>query len=68
MKKNIGTADKIIRIVLALAAAVLIVTETVSGTAALIIGIIGVVMLLTGLAGFCGLYSLLGISTAKKKT
>ena len=66
MKKNIGTADKVIRIVIALTAAVLIVTETLTGTAALIIGIIGVVMLLTGLAGFCGLYSLLGISTSRE--
>jgi len=67
MAKNVGTADIIIRLLIAVAAAVLIFTKTITGTWAIVLGIVGVVMLLTALAGRCGLYALLGISTCPMK-
>ena len=66
MKKNLGTADRIIRALLAVAAAIAIISGAVTGTAAVILGIIAAVLLLTSLVTFCPLYALLKISTAPK--
>jgi uncharacterized membrane protein YcaP (DUF421 family) len=68
MKKNMGSTDKIIRILIALAIGVLYYTEAISGTTTMIVlGVFAVVFLLTSLIGFCPLYPLFGISTCKKK-
>jgi hypothetical protein len=68
MKKNMGSVDKIIRILIALAIGVLYYTEAISGTTTMIVlGVFAVVFLLTSLIGFCPLYPLFGISTCKKK-
>lgn len=66
MKKNIGTTDKIIRIIIAIIALILIVCGVVKGMLAIITGIVGIAMLLTALFSFCGLYTLIGITTCKK--
>ena len=63
MKTNVGKVDKIIRIIIAVVAAALIVTNTLTGTWAIVVGIVGAAMLITGLTGFCGLYKVLGMST-----
>lgn len=63
MKKNMGTVDRIIRVVLALLFAVLYFTETVTGTPGLILLILSGVFLLTSLVSFCPLYTLVGLST-----
>lgn len=65
MTKNVGTIDRIVRIVLAVAIAILIFTGVLSGTVAIILGILAAVFLLTGLVGFCPLYVLFKLSTAK---
>lgn len=67
MKKNMGAADKSIRIILAVVIAVLYFTDVLSGTFAIILGIIAIIFLLTSLAGFCPLYKPLKVSTAKKE-
>ncbi len=67
MKKNMGTADRIIRTLLAILVAVLYFTNQISGTAAIILGIIAVIFLLTSLVGFCPLYVPFKISTRKKE-
>ncbi len=67
MKKNMGTTDKIIRLVLAIVFGVLYYTDTVTGTWGLVLAIIAIVFLLTSLVSFCPLYPLLGINTIKKK-
>jgi len=63
MKTNVGTADKVIRIIIAAVAAALIVTNTLTGTWAIVAGVVGGIMLITGLTGFCGLYKVFGMST-----
>jgi hypothetical protein len=66
MVKNVGTTDKMIRLALVVIAVILLVTKAVSGTAAIIVGIIAVALLLTSIFSYCGLYSLLKVSTRKK--
>jgi len=62
-----GGLDRGLRIVLALVVALLIGTGTLSGTWAIVLGIVAVVFLVTSLIGMCPLYAHLGISTCKVK-
>ena len=66
MKRNMGIADRVIRIVLAAVVAVLYFTNQLPMVAAIILGILAVVFLVTGIAGICPLYLLFGISTKRK--
>ena len=66
MKKNMGTTDRIIRTILAIVVAVLYFTKQISGTAAIILGILAIIWLLTSLVSFCPAYWPLKISTRKK--
>ncbi len=66
MKKNMGQTDRIIRLIVAALIAVLYFTHMITGTLAVILGIVAVIFLVTSLIGFCPLYTLLGISTNKK--
>ena len=66
MKQNMGIFDRVIRIVLAAAVAVLYFAHLLSPVAAIILGVIGVIFLVTGIAGFCPLYLLLGLSSKRK--
>ncbi len=65
MKKNVGAFDKIVRIVLAVVFAALILTGTVSGGLAWILGLLGFVFLLTSAVSFCPLYAALKLTTHK---
>lgn len=67
MKKNMGTADKVIRILIAVVIGVLYFTHVISGTLALVLGILAIIFLATSLISFCPLYLPFGISTFKKK-
>ena len=67
MKKNLGTLDRVIRLILAAVVAVLFFTKTISGTLAIILGIVAIILIITSIFGFCGLYLPFRISTAKKK-
>lgn len=67
MKKNMGSTDKIIRILFALVVAVLFYTKTVEGTLALVLGILATIMVATSFISFCPLYLPFGLSTRKKK-
>ncbi len=67
MKKNMGSKDKVIRILIALIIGVLYYTGIISGTTALVLGVFAVIFVLTSLISFCPLYLPLGISTCKKK-
>lgn len=68
MKKNVGTADTVIRILIAVVIAALYFGKVISGTLAIVLGIAALVFLVTGLTGRCGLYKVFGISTCKVKT
>ena len=67
MNKNMGTADKIVRIVLSAAIAVLYFTNVISGTLGLVLLILGIVFVLVSLISFCPLYFPFGINTTCRK-
>ncbi len=67
MKKNMGSADRIIRILIAAVFAVLYFTGTVSGTLGLVLLILGAVFALTSLVSFCPLYAIFGMNTCSTK-
>jgi Na+(H+)/acetate symporter ActP len=66
MKKNMSAIDRILRSIIAIVVAVLYFSGQISGLAAIILGILAVVFLLTSFVSFCPLYKVLKISTAKK--
>jgi uncharacterized membrane protein YesL len=65
MKKNMGTVDRVIRILLAVVVAILYSTDQISGTLAIILGLFAVIFLLTSFIGFCPLYVPFKLSTRK---
>lgn len=67
MKPNMGTADRIIRVILAAVLAYLYFSGTVTGTLGLILVILGGVFVLTSLVSFCPLYALVGLNTCPVK-
>jgi len=66
MKKNIGNLDRILRVIVAGAIAVLYFTGVINGALAIILGIFAVIFLLTSLMSFCPLYAPFSLSTIKK--
>lgn len=67
MKKNMGSADRIVRILIALVVGMLYYTETISGTLGIVLLILSGVFVLTSFISFCPLYAPFGISTCRLK-
>jgi hypothetical protein len=66
MKKNMGTADKMIRILIAVVIAVLFFADVISGTLAVVALILAGILLVTSFVGFCPLYYPFGLRTKKE--
>ncbi len=67
MTKNMGTADRAIRTIIAFVVAILIVTGTLTGWLAILLGIFAAIFLLTSFMSFCPLYLPFKISTTRKQ-
>ncbi len=67
MKKNMGSADKVIRLLLAALFIILFVFNLVGGVFGYILLILALVFILTSLVSFCPLYAMFGIKTCKTK-
>lgn len=67
MKSNLGTTDKIVRVLVFLAAMMLYLMKATSGIFGITLIVVATVLLLTSLLNYCPLYSILGISTKTKK-
>jgi uncharacterized membrane protein len=67
MKKNMGSTDRIIRVVIAVIIGLLYFTNVISGTLGLVLMVLAVVFVLTSLVSFCPLYAPFGISTCPVK-
>jgi len=59
--KNMGSADRIIRLALVALVALLYLTGVIGGTLAIILGVLAVVLFATSLVSFCPLYGIFGI-------
>jgi len=67
MKKNMGSADQGIRLLLAATLVVLYFSGVISGTFGMITLVIAAVFMVTTLVGYCPMYSLIGVKTCKVK-
>jgi hypothetical protein len=67
MKKNMGNADRIIRIIIAAVIAGLFFASIIPGVLGIVLMALAGVFLLTSFISFCPLYSPFGINTCKKK-
>ncbi len=66
LKKNMGTIDRAVRIIVALVIFGLYFLGTISGTLGAILLVIAVVFILTSLLSSCPLYTAIGLSTKKE--
>ena len=65
MTKYMGTADRVIRTLIVVAIAVLYFTGKISGTLAILLGIVAVAFVVSSLIGWCPSYVPFGLSTRK---
>ena len=63
MTKNMGSVDRVVRVIAALIVLVLFLSGQITGTAAIILGIVAVAFVLTSAIGSCPLYLPFGLST-----
>lgn len=66
MKKNMGRLDQTLRLVAAAAIAILLIAGVLKGTVAVVMAIVAAIFVITTFAGYCPLYTPLGISTKPK--
>ncbi|MBK7691825.1 MAG: DUF2892 domain-containing protein [Bacteroidetes bacterium] len=67
MKKNMGTADRVIRLIIAAIVGILFFTDTITGTLGIVLLALAGIFVLTSLISFCPLYAPFGISTCDVK-
>ena len=67
MKKNMGEADRIIRLIIAAVIAFLYFNATINGILGIVLLIVAVVFALTSFVSICPLYSILGFNTCSLK-
>lgn len=67
MKRNVGIIDRVVRLLIAVVLIGLYLTHVVTGTLALVLIVLAVVLVLTALIRFCPLYLPFGINTWNKK-
>jgi hypothetical protein len=65
MKLNMGLADRIIRVLVAVFFGLIYYTGLINNTWGIIFLIIGCILLATAIIGICPVYTLLGIDTRK---
>ncbi len=66
MKKNMGSTDKIIRLLMSAIFIGLFITDTVVGTAGVVLLILAGIFILTSVVSFCPLYSFFGMNTCSR--
>ena len=67
MKRNLGTIDRVIRILVAVAVVILYITNVISGTPGIILLALSAIFVMTSILSICPLYIPLGLSTRKKE-
>lgn len=67
MKKNMGSIDRVVRILIAALIGVLYFTNQINGTLAIVLLVIAGIFILTSFISFCPIYFTFGLSTKGKK-
>ncbi|MBK6773097.1 MAG: DUF2892 domain-containing protein [Ignavibacteria bacterium] len=67
MKKNMGNADRFIRIFVAVIFAILYLTNTITGTLGIVLLALAIIFMLTSFISFCPLYTVIGVNTCGRK-
>jgi hypothetical protein len=67
MNRNMGTADRVVRLVLAVAAIVGGIAAGSGSALGIVLFVVAAVFVVTSLVGFCPLYRLVGINTCAGK-
>ena len=65
MKKNMGSADKTVRFLVAAVIVILFFTNVISGTLGIVLLVLAGVFVLTSFISFCPLYAPFKINTCK---
>jgi hypothetical protein len=65
MKRNMGVADRIVRLIIAAVIVVLGITGVISGTLLIILGIVAAAFVITSILGVCPIYLLFRMSTRR---
>lgn len=66
MKLNMGSWDRVLRLIITLLVVILLIAGVLKGTLAVILGIIAIIFFVTSVIGICPLYAMFGMSTKKK--
>lgn len=67
MKKNMGSADSIIRLIIAAIIAILFYSNIISGTLGVVLLVLAGVFVLTAIFKFCPIYTIVGLNTCSKE-
>jgi len=67
MKKNLGTVDRVIRALFAVAVAILYFTGYITGTLGIVLLVVAGVLLATSLISFCPIYAMFGLNSCPRK-
>jgi uncharacterized membrane protein YphA (DoxX/SURF4 family) len=68
MKKNMGSTDKIVRVLAAVLIIIGYFTNVLSGTVAIVLLTVAIIFIATSFMSFCPLYYPFKISTRKKES
>ncbi len=66
MKSNMGSTDRIIRLIVSVLVLILFMTDVISGTLGWVLIAIAAIFTLTSMINFCPLYTILGVNTKNK--
>lgn len=68
MEKNVGSGDRVVRIVIAAVLGVLIYLGQITGTAATVAGVVAALLIVSALLSRCLVYKIAGIDTCVKES
>jgi hypothetical protein len=66
MTKNIGSIDKILRFVIAIAIAVLYSINVITGTLGIVLLVVAAILAITAFINFCPIWAAIGVKTTSK--
>jgi amino acid transporter len=66
MKKNIGTIDRLLRLLVGVIIGILYVTNAISGALGIAALVLGIIFIATSVVSICPIYLVLGLNTCSK--